>query len=96
MPHIPVHPSAIKRHRQSLKRRARNRLIKARVHSAVKSATEAIEGSDRDAAQKALALATKALTKAATKGTMHRNTVSRKIGRLAARLHRQKASAAQS
>jgi small subunit ribosomal protein S20 len=94
MPHIPVHPSAEKRHRQNLRRRTRNRLIKARVHTSVKEALDAINGSDPAAAKEALQLATKTLNKAASKGTMHRNTAARKISRLAARLSRnQKKSA---
>jgi small subunit ribosomal protein S20 len=88
MPHIPVHPSAEKRHRQSLKRQARNRVIKTRFRTATKSALEAIEGSDKDAAQTALREAVKVLQKAASKGTIKRNTASRKIARLSRRLHR--------
>ena len=39
-------------------------------------------------------MATKVLSKAATKGVIHRNTVSRKISRLARRLNQVKAQAA--
>lgn len=88
MPHIPSHPSAIKRHRQSEKRQARNRLIKARVHTAVKRVAEALAAGDAAAAKEALKLATKALNQAAAKGPLHRNTAARKVGRLSARLHR--------
>lgn len=93
MPHIPNHPSAIKRHRQSEKRQARNRLIKARVHTAVKRVADAIAAGDTAAAKEALRLATKALSQAAAKGPLHRNTASRKVGRLSARLHRANAAA---
>ena len=41
MPHIPVHPSAEKRHRQSVKRQARNRIIKTRYRTVTKNALEA-------------------------------------------------------
>ena len=88
MPHIPVHPSAEKRRRQSLKRYARNHAIKARAHSAVKHALETIGGSDPAAAEQALREAAKVLSKAASKGTIHRNTVSRRIARMSARLHK--------
>jgi small subunit ribosomal protein S20 len=88
MPHIPVHPSAEKRRRQSLERYARNHAIKARAHSAVKHALDAIGGNDRDAAEQALRAAAKVLSKAASKGTIHRNTVSRRIARMSARLHK--------
>jgi small subunit ribosomal protein S20 len=88
MPHIPVHPSAEKRHRQSVKRQARNRLIKTRARSAAKNALEAIDSSDTGAAGQALREATKLLSKAASKGVIKRNTASRKIARLSRRLHR--------
>jgi small subunit ribosomal protein S20 len=88
MPHIPVHPSAEKRHRQSLKRQARNRVIKTRFRTASNNALEAIEGSDQAAAQLALRQAAKVLQKAASKGAIKRNTASRKIARLSRRLHR--------
>ncbi|HTY53601.1 MAG TPA: 30S ribosomal protein S20 [Candidatus Binataceae bacterium] len=88
MPHIPNHPSAIKRHRQSERRQARNRLIKARVHTAVKRVSDALAANDTAAAKEALRLATKALSQAAAKGPLHRNTAARKVGRLSARLHR--------
>ncbi len=87
MPHIPNHPSAIKRHRQSLKRQARNRLIKTHVHTAVKRASEAIAGSDGAAAKEALRQAMRVLGKAGAKGPLHRKTAARKIARLSARLH---------
>ncbi|HEX4211014.1 MAG TPA: 30S ribosomal protein S20 [Candidatus Binataceae bacterium] len=85
MPHIPVHPSAEKRFRQSLKRQLRNRAIKTRVRTATKGALEAIAGSDQAAAATALSAAMKILDKAATKGTIPKNTASRKIARLSKR-----------
>jgi small subunit ribosomal protein S20 len=88
MPHIPVHPSAEKRHRQSLKREARNRAIKSRVRTAAKQALDAIQGNDKEAAQKSLHNAMKVLYKAASKGTLSRNAAARKIARLSRRLHR--------
>ncbi len=93
MPHIPVHPSAEKRQRQNLKRYERNRAIKSHVHTALKSAGEAIAGKDAAAASTELRQATKVLFKAVAKGTIHRNTASRKISRLAKRLHRAHAAA---
>jgi len=89
MPHVPVHPSAIKRHRRSLKRRLRNRAVKTHVHSAIKSAQEALGGGNPEQATQALRQAMKVLDKAASKGVIHRNTASRKISRLALRLNRE-------
>ena len=88
MPHIPDHPSARKRHRQSLKRQARNRAIKTRVRTAAKNAQEAIGGSDPQAAAASLRQAMKVLNKAATKGALRKNTASRKIARLSRQLHK--------
>ena len=88
MPHIPVHPSAQKRQRQNLKRREHNRGAKTQVRSAVKTAVDTIAATDAAAAQEKLREAIRALDKAASKGTMHRNTVSRKISRLSAQFHR--------
>jgi small subunit ribosomal protein S20 len=93
MPHIPVHPSAEKRHRQSLKRRERNRAIKTHVHSAVKLAAKAIDGADANGAQQELRQATRVLNKAAGKGALHRNTAARKVARLAHALHRKHGAA---
>ena len=93
MPHIPVHPSAEKRHRQNLKRRDHNRAIKTRVHSAVKQAIERIEGSDANSAEQGLRQATRMLYKAAGKGTLHRNTAARKVARLSRAYHRKHAAA---
>jgi small subunit ribosomal protein S20 len=93
MPHVPVHPSAIKRHRRSLKRKLRNRAVKTHVHSAVKGAQDAMGSGDSERAEQALREAMKVLGKAATKGVLHRNTASRKISRLALRLKRVKAQA---
>jgi small subunit ribosomal protein S20 len=92
MPHIPVHPSAEKRHRQSVKRQARNRIVKTRVRTAAKNVAEAIAGNDREAAQVALRSAASLLQKAAGKGVIKRNTAARKIARLSRRLHRAQAT----
>ena len=89
MPHIPVHPSAEKRHRQSLKRAERNRVVRTRARSLAKTAAETIATSTDEAkAREALKQATKVLYKAISSGTMHRNTVRRKVARLSANLHR--------
>lgn len=89
MPHIPVHPSAQKRHRQNLKRAERNHAIKSQVRNSVKVALDAIAGG-ADAADGAAMLkaATRALQKAQSKGTLHRNTARRQIARLSARFHK--------
>jgi small subunit ribosomal protein S20 len=77
------HPSALKRHRQSEKRRLRNRAAKTRLRHLVREVRSAVDSRDTDAAGKTLAAATRALDKAVTKGVLHRNSAARKIARLA-------------
>ncbi|MCP3144777.1 30S ribosomal protein S20 [Pyxidicoccus xibeiensis] len=74
--------SAEKRHRQSLKRRARNVTVRGEVKTAVKSAREALTTKAGNTAD-ALKAASKALNKAASKGVLHKRTASRRISRLA-------------
>ncbi len=75
--------SAEKRNRQAQKRRARNVQVRTGVKSAVKKVREALEKGDGAAAKAALKAAEKAIGKASSKGVVHKNAASRKIGRLA-------------
>jgi small subunit ribosomal protein S20 len=86
------HKSAEKRHRQSLKRRSRNRHYRTTVRNAVRRARSAAEGKEADAPSQVLQ-AERLLRKAATKGVLHAKTVSRTVGRLARLLNRTQASA---
>ena len=81
------HPSAEKRNRQRIKRTTRNRAVKSSVRTQVKDVREALAAKDPKAAQEALALAVKALDKAAGKGVLARKAASRKVGRLAHQVH---------
>ena len=76
--------SALKRMRQNDKRRARNRTIRSKVRTVVKTARTALgEGGD---AKPAVLAAIRALDKAVSKGVIHRNTAARKKSALARRL----------
>lgn len=75
------HPSAIKRARQGEKRRLKNKMNKTRIKNTVK-ATRAAAGESSEQAEKALNEAIRAINTAASKGTLHRKTASRKIARL--------------
>ncbi len=77
------HKSAIKRHKQSVKRNARNRAARTRVKNVVKEVRAAIQNNDKEAAQKALTYATSTLDKVASKGVIHWKKVARKVSRLA-------------
>lgn len=81
------HHSAIKAARQSLKRQERNRAILRRVRTFMKKVHTAVQDKNTDAAKTTLKEATSELHKAVTKGTLHRNTASRWISRLAARVN---------
>jgi len=77
------HASALKRHRQSRKRRLRNRAAKSRLHTVIRSVNEAVAGGDKATAQEKLREASVALAKAASKGLLHSANASRRTGRLA-------------
>lgn len=80
------HPSAIKRHRQSLKRAERNRALRTRLRHAIRSLREIIAGADPEKAEQELRAVTKTIDKAATKGILHRNNASRRISRLSSQV----------
>ena len=88
------HPSALKRHRQSEKRRVRNRTIKTRLRHLVREVRTAISGKNAAFAATSLANATRALDKAVTKGVLHRNNAARKIARLSRAVSQLRAGAA--
>ena len=82
------HKSAAKRARQTPKREARNRAIKARVKTTVKSYLAASESGDADEAARLLRKAESELRKAASKGVLPKRRVSRRVSRLTRRLAR--------
>ncbi len=81
------HKSAEKRIRQTEKRTAINRARRSRVRTFVKKVEVAIASGDKETAQSALRLAQPELHRASSKGVMHKNTVARKLSRLAARIN---------
>ncbi len=80
MPNI---KSAIKRVKQSEKRRLQNMSQKSALRTSVKSVEAAIAGQDATNAKEALIAASKKLDKAVTKGLLHKNAAARKKSRLA-------------
>jgi len=80
------HPSAEKRHRQSLKRRARNKHTKSTVRRAVRKVRSTVAaGGD---AREDLAEAERLLRRAGSKGVFHKKAVSRTVSRLTRLLQR--------
>jgi small subunit ribosomal protein S20 len=84
---MPHHKSAEKRLRQTIKRTAINRSRLSRVRTFVKKVETAISTGDKGVAQEALRVAQPELHRATTKGVLHKNTVARKLSRLAARIN---------
>jgi small subunit ribosomal protein S20 len=82
-----THKSAEKRIRQTAKRTAINRARRSRVRTFVRKVEAALASGDKEAAQLAFRLAQPELHRATTKGVLHKNTVSRKLSRLAARIN---------
>jgi small subunit ribosomal protein S20 len=77
------HKSALKRFRQSEKRRTHNRIYRTRVRTLVKKARTSISGNtELDEAREAARVAIRDLDMAASRGTIHPNNAARRKGRL--------------
>jgi small subunit ribosomal protein S20 len=77
-----THQSAIKRHRQNLKRRARNIETKSKLRTLIKRARQAIEAKNQANATNQIQVVNKELGKAVRKGVIKKNTASRWLSRL--------------
>lgn len=77
------HKSAKKRIRQTARRTAVNTSRMSRIRTFVKKVEAALGAGDKAAAQAALVEAQPELARGVTKGVLHKNTVSRKMSRLA-------------
>ena len=78
--------SAKKRVRRDASRTEVNRARRSRIRTFVKRVESAIAGNDKEAAQAAFVVAEPEIMRGVTKGVLHRNTASRKVSRLAARI----------
>ena len=78
--------SAKKRVRRNERRTTINHARINRIRTFVKKVETAIAGNDKTAAQEALKSAQPEVMRGVTKGVLHRNTASRKISRLSARI----------
>ncbi len=79
-------PQAKKRARQNDKRAAVNKARRSRIRTYLRKVEEAILTGDKEAATAALRAAQPELMRGVTKGIFHKNTASRKMSRLAARV----------
>ena len=79
-------PQSKKRARQNETRFAINKARRSRIRTYLSKVEEAIASGDKDAAATALRAAQPELMRGVTKGVLHKNTVSRKLSRLSARV----------
>lgn len=83
--------SAKKATRVSVRRTAINKNRLSRIRTYVRKVEEAISSGNQAAAQEALKAAQPEMMRGAHKGVLHKNTVSRKVSRLSARVKALKA-----
>ncbi len=79
-------PQAKKRARQNEKRFQINKARRSRIRTYLRKVEEAIESGVKDDAVAALKAAQPELMRGVTKGVFHKNTASRKMSRLSARV----------
>jgi len=90
------HKSAIKRNRQSEKKRVRNVSVKTHVKTRIKAVLKAVEDKDPSQSVESLRTAVSIIGKASSKGILHRNNAARKISRLTRRVNALAANASKS
>ncbi len=79
-------PQARKRIRQAARRTVINTARRSRMRTFIRKVEEAIASGDSEAAKIALRAAQPEIMRSANKGIVHKNTASRKVSRLAARV----------
>ncbi len=82
-----THVSALKRARQSEKRRVRNKIVKSALKTQAKKVLQAVEEKNPEKAHEALTLAIPEFQRASSKRILHKRTASRKISRLAKKVN---------
>jgi small subunit ribosomal protein S20 len=84
-------PQARKRIRQTERRTDVNRARRGRIRTFIKGVEKALESGDAGAAAEALRVAEPEIMRGVSKGVLAKNTASRKISRLSARVRSLKA-----
>ena len=74
--------SAAKRHRQNIKRRMRNKMVKSEVRSSTRKFLELVESRAKEDAKNQYVSVAGLLDRAVSKGVIHKNTAARKKQRL--------------
>jgi small subunit ribosomal protein S20 len=90
---VASHESALKAHRQNIKRREHNRQLRTRLRSALRDIRAAIDTNDPAQVKDALRQTISLVDKLAGKGLIHRNTAARYKSRLAGRVAKRSAAA---
>ena len=90
---VASHESALKAHRQNVKRREHNRQLRTRLRSALRDIRAAIDSGDPNSVKDALRATISLVDKMASKRLIHRNTAGRYKSRLASRVARRSAAA---
>lgn len=83
---MPIIKSAMKRVRQTAKRRSHNLQVKRAIHADVRTVNDAIEAKDAKAAAEAFRAAVSEIDRAVKKGTLHKGTAARQKSRLNAKV----------
>lgn len=81
-----THASALKAHRQSVRRREHNREFRATLRTALKGIRAALDRKDVTAAKEELNQTVSLIDKLAGKGVIHRNAAARYKSRISTRL----------
>ncbi len=76
------HKSALKRIRQTEKRRLRNRLHRGQMRTQIRKFRDAVDAGDADSAKDELMKAVALINRTKSHGVIPRNTASRKVSRL--------------
>ncbi|PKP69740.1 MAG: 30S ribosomal protein S20 [Alphaproteobacteria bacterium HGW-Alphaproteobacteria-4] len=79
-------PQSKKRARQNERRNDVNKARRSRIRTFLRKVEEALSSGSADTATAALRAAQPELARGVTKGVLHKNTVARKMSRLAARV----------
>ena len=80
------HASAVKAHRQTIKRTEHNRALRSKLRTALKGIRSAIDSGDTEGAKAALNQTVSLIDKMSGKGIIHDNAAGRYKSRIAKRL----------
>jgi len=90
---VASHASALKAHRQNVRRREHNRESRATLRSALKRIRAALDKQDVEGAKQQLSRTVSLIDKLAGKGIIHRNAAARYKSRISRRLAKASAAA---